>query len=92
MHTLGCEKVNPYKAVLELAVLIEIDTVSMTLQTVFPTAVLDKPRFQICTYMYASKYILGLISVQVRYNEYVPIPLHVVERNGPSLVGRDWLR
>ena len=37
--------------------------------------------------------VLGELAVSVRYGKYIGIhTLYIVEGNGPTLVGRDWLR
>ena len=102
VDTPGPDKVNPYKAVLELdgnPVSMEVDTgaaVSIiserTQKSLFPSTDLAKPNVRLRTYTSKPIPVVGQMSVEVKHNGYVGRhTLYVVERNGPALVGRDWL-
>jgi len=80
-------------------VLMEVDTgaaVSLmsvvTQKQLFPNIKLMKSRTQLQTYTAESLAVLGTILVKVRYGSYVGThTLYVVNGQGPTLLGRDWL-
>jgi hypothetical protein len=92
----------PYKVELEVdgeIMTMEIDTgaaVSLisqkTYSTLFPNVQLMKPSLKLSTYTAEPIRVMGKINVQVKYKGYVGNhDLHIIEGNGPTLLGRDWL-
>ena len=59
----------------------------------FPEAVLDRPTVRLTTYTTEAIPVVGIMTVQVEYLSYVePHTFYVVQGNGPTLLGRDWLQ
>jgi len=63
-----------------------------TQKKLFPNVKLKKSAVQLQTYTSESLSVLGTMEVQVRYGSYVgKHTLYVVNGNGPTLFGREWL-
>ena len=63
-----------------------------TQKKLFPQAKLQKTTMKLQTYTAEALSVLGTIEVQVKYGKYVgKHNLFVVNGNGPTLFGRDWL-
>ena len=102
VHSLEAPGDKPYKVVLMLdgkPVKMEIDTgaaVSIishqSLKNTFPNAILHKPTIRLRTYTSEPIAVVGQLRVEVKHNGYVgQHHLYVVEGDGPTLIGRDWL-
>ena len=103
VNSVGVKTITaPYKVELEVdgeIMTMEIDTgaaVSLISQktyfTLFPNVPLMKPSLKLTKYTAEPIRVVGQINVQVNYKGYVGNhDLHVVEGNGPTLLGRDWL-
>ena len=94
--------VQPYKVEVELngkLVCMEIDTgaaVSVisqkTCHTLFSDISMAKPSLCLHTYTLEPLAVLGQVEVQVKHQGYIGRKqLFIVQGNGPSLLGRDWL-
>ena len=99
----GTKPSHPYQVVVQIngkAVSMEIDTgasvslMSQSLQeTLFPAATLAKPTVKLRTYTAEPITVVGQLTVEVKYGQYVGRQrLVVVKGSGPCLLGRDWLR
>jgi len=63
-----------------------------TWETNFSELSLGKPTLSLHTYTAEKLTVLGEASVSVTYGKYHSVhTLYVVEGNGPTLLGRDWL-
>ena len=93
----------PYEVVMEINgknVKMEIDTgaavsiiSSKTQQALFPDATMSTASLTLRSVMSEPVPLLGQLTVQVKYREYVgKHTLYVVEGNAPCLLGRDWLQ
>ena len=102
IYAVGCSRVSPYKATLELEgqpITMEVDTgaaVSIISQKIhaslFPRAPLHVPKVKLRTYTSDPIHVVGQRTVEVKYQGYTgQHDLYVVAGNGPSLIGRDWL-
>ena len=59
----------------------------------FPYLKPQKTRVQLCTYTAEQMTVMGTISVQVKYkNQTRTLSLYLVNTDGPTLLGRDWMR
>ena len=64
-----------------------------TQRNLFPTATLQPARIKLRTYTGEPMPVLGEMIVDVTYQQnHYTLPLIVVEGNGPSLFGRNWLQ
>lgn len=69
------------------------DSTYRTLQTAPHTAALQKSEVKLTTYTGENVPVLGSVDVTVTYGTQVKeLSVLVVQGNGPSLLGRDWLR
>ena len=65
---------------------------SKSLNSLFPRATLQKTTVRLRTYMAKEMPVMGQRSVGIRYGSYNgKHMLYVVKRDGPCLLGRDWL-
>ena len=101
--TVGGRSTQPITAVLELngrSVPMEVDTgaaVSLIAETtqrrLFPEGVLEKSKVRLNTYTAEPLPVVGVMRVEVRYGGYTGThDLYVVTGDGPTLLGRDWLK
>ena len=59
----------------------------------FPEAVLERPKVRLTTYTTEAISVVGTMTVKVEYLNHVGFhTLYVVQGNGPTLLGRDWLQ
>ena len=64
-----------------------------TQRNLFPTATLQPTRIKLRTYTGEPMPMLGELTVDITYQQnHFTLPLMVVEGNGPSLFGRNWLQ
>ena len=102
VNKVGSPAASPYKVTLELngkPLEMEVDTGAavsiiseLTKKTMFPTATLSKTPVTLRTYSADPLTVLGKLSVEVKYRDYVGThSLFVVEGKGSNLLGRDWL-
>ena len=64
-----------------------------TQQQLFPEQTLEKPAVRLTTYIAESISVVGKREVQVKYRSYSGThTLYVVQGEGPTLLGRDWLQ
>ena len=84
----------------EVMVLMEVDTgAAVTLmsketqKSLFPKVKLQKPKVRLQTYTAKQLSVLGVLTVQVVYRGYTGShTLYVVQGNGPTLLGHDWIQ
>ena len=63
-----------------------------TFKSKWPDTPLQVSNVKLCTNSNESLQVLGQIEAKIQYNkQIVELSLIVVEGNGPSLFGRDWL-
>ena len=64
-----------------------------TQRCLFPKVKLEKPEVRLNTYRVEAIPVVGVLTVQVKYRDYSGShALYVVEGNGPTLLGHDWLQ
>ena len=64
-----------------------------TQRNLFPTATFQPTRIKLRTYTGEPMPVLGELTVDITYQQnHFTLPLIVVEGNGPSLFGRNWLQ
>ena len=64
-----------------------------TQKHLFPNVKLQSSKVRLLTYTAEPLPVLGVLTVQVTYRDYMGMhSLYVVRGNGPTLLGRDWLQ
>ena len=103
IFSIGSKTTPPYQVVVEIndqPITMEIDTgaaVSIVSRETWEARLaelpLSKASLSLRTYTSEKMTVLGELAVSVRYGKYIGThTLYVVEGNGPTLLGRDWLR